>query len=544
MAVSETQVLLKLSDNKEEATPGKKEKVMVLGAGRSGVAAARLASYLGADVVLKDEKEGCLSAPLKEQLLSEGIALELGNVLKPLDFGAATKVIVSPGLPPEKWSGLTIPEFDSRVIGELEWAAALSPFPLFAVGGTNGKSTTSALAAHFLKACGLSVFLGGNFGTPLSEAVLSEHRRVSAGLPYEYDAGVVEISSFQAETMSPIRSWFDPVVHLFLNITPDHLDRHPSEEAYRRAKWQSFRGISPTHFTVFNADPESGLYPLRKTPGHPAFFFASRKGVSPEIPVEEAPVFLLSEDGKTGRISGFPGQNGESEIWDLDGFSLPGLGNRQNLAASLLGTLIFLKEQRKNGNPSLPVSQNSSPFPEKQLLLKSLSEFKGLPHRMEVVAEKKGICFINDSKATNVDATLMALKGFSAGNEVKKSESGELRSLILIMGGRDKGASYFPLAGFVKDLVRVLIVLGESKEAISKTLSSFCETISVSSMKMAVDVAISKGREGDTVLLSPGCSSYDMFHGYEERGNAFSMHVRESLGVYDGGTVDDSAKGF
>jgi len=534
MAVSEPQVPSNLFANQEEATPKEKEKVMVLGAGRSGVAAARLAVYLGGEVTLKDENSECLSPLLKEQLKVEGICLDLGNGLKPLDFGSATKVIVSPGLPPEKWSGLTIPEHDSRVIGELEWASALSPFPLFAVGGTNGKSTTSALAAHFLRACGLSVFLGGNFGTPLSEAVLSERLRISRGLPLEYDAGVVEISSFQAETMSPVRSWFDPVVHLFLNITPDHLDRHPSEEAYRRAKWQSFRGISPTHFTVFNADPESGLYPLRKTPGRPAFFFASRKGVSPEIPVEEAPVFLLSEDGNVGRISGFPGQNGGTEIWNLDGFSLPGLGNRQNLAASLLGTLIFLKEQRKIGNAP-PASQEGSPFPEKQLLLKSLSAFKGLPHRMEIVAEKNGICFINDSKATNVDATLMALKGFSYGNEGDKGDTGESRSLILIMGGRDKGASYFPLAVPVKELVRVLIVLGEAKELIARSLSSFCETISVSSMKMAVEVAISKGRAGDTVLLSPGCSSYDMFHGYEERGNAFSMLVRESLGVYGGG---------
>ena len=534
MAVSETRKLSNLSGNQEEAIPKEKEQVMVLGAGRSGVAAARLAVYLGGDVTLKDENRDCLSPLLKEQLSKEGIHLELGEVMKPCDFGNATKVIVSPGLPPEKWSGLTIPEHDRRVIGELEWASALSPFPLFAVGGTNGKSTTSALAAHFLRACGLSVFLGGNFGIPLSEAVLSERQRFSQGLPFEFDAGVIEISSFQAETMSPVRSWFDPVVHLFLNITPDHLDRHPSEEAYRRAKWQSFRGMSPSHFTVFNGDPESGIYPLRKTPGRPAFFFASRKGISPELPVEEAPVFLLSEDGKVGRISGFPGQNGGTELWHLDGFSLPGLGNRQNLAASLLGVLIFLKEQRKTEKLA-PDSPVGSPFPEKQVLLKSLSGFKGLPHRMEVVAEKNGICFINDSKATNVDATLMALRGFFQGNEEKRAESGESRSLILIMGGRDKGASYVPLAAPVRDLVRVLIVLGEAREMISRSLSSFCETISVSSMKMAVDVAISKGRAGDTVLLSPGCSSYDMFHGYEERGNAFSMLVREGLGVYSGG---------
>ena len=523
-----------ISVNQAEATPKEKEQVMVLGAGRSGISAARLAVYLGGDVTLKDENIDCLSPLLKEQLSKEGIHLDLGKVLKPLDFGTATKVIVSPGLPPEKWSGLAVPEYDSRVIGELEWSSALSPFPLLAVGGTNGKSTTSALAAHFLRACGLSVFLGGNFGTPLSEAVLSERRRLAEGLSPEYDAGVVEISSFQAETMSPVRSWFDPVVHLFLNITPDHLDRHPSEEAYRRAKWQSFRGISPTHFTVFNGDPDSGLYPLRKTPGRPAFFFASRKGVSPEIPVEEAPVFLLSEDGKTGKVSGFPGQNGETEIWPLDGFSLPGLGNRQNLAASLLGTLIFLNEQRKIGKLQTPAS-GETPFPEKTLLLKSLSGFRGLPHRMEVVAEKNGICFINDSKATNVDATLMALKGFSARSGSKGGDEADPRSLILIMGGRDKGASYFPLASPVKDLVRVLIVLGEARELIAKSLSAFCETIPVSSMKMAVDVAMSKGRDGDTVLLSPGCSSYDMFHGYEERGNAFSMLVREALGVYGGG---------
>ncbi len=533
MAVSETQNLSSLPGKQEEATPREKEKVLVLGAGRSGVAAARLAVYLGGDVTLKDESGDCLLPVLKEQLVGEGIQLDLGNVMKPLDFGAASKVIVSPGLPPEKWSGHPIPEHDSRVIGELEWASALSPFPLFAVGGTNGKSTTSALAAHFLRACGLSVFLGGNFGTPLSEAVLSERQRISQGLSPEYDAGVVEISSFQAETMSPIRSWFDPVVHLFLNITPDHLDRHPSEEAYRRAKWQSFRGISPSHFTVFNADPDSGLYPLRKTPGRPAFFFASRKGVSPEIPVEEAPVFILSEDGMTGRISGFPGQNGGSEVWEFEEFPLPGLGNRQNLAASLLGTLIFLKEQRKLHNVLTP-TQGDSPFPEKQLLLKSLASFKGLPHRMEIIAEKDGVCFINDSKATNVDATLMALKGFSSPIDGKKSDSSDARSLILIMGGRDKGASYLPLSAPVQELVRVLIVLGEAKDLIARSLSSFCETISVSSMKMAVEIAISKGREGDTVLLSPGCSSYDMFHGYEERGNAFAMHVREALGVYGG----------
>ncbi len=520
-------------DRSRGAVPGEKESVLVLGAGRSGVAAARLAASFGALVTLKDENEHCLSPGQVEELEREGIRLDLGEALRPMDFGGASKVIVSPGLPPEKWSGQKVPPEDRRVMGELEWAAALSSFPLLAVGGTNGKSTTSALSAHLLRACGLSVFLGGNYGVPLSEAVLSERLRSLKGLPGQYDAGVVEISSFQAETMSPIRSWFDPVVHLFLNITPDHLDRHPSEEAYRRAKWQSFRGLSPSHFTVFNGDPQSGLSPLRRTPGRPAFFFASREGVSPDLPAEEVPVLVLSEDGKTGTLSGFPEMKGNPEVWDLGSFSLPGLGNRQNLVASLLGVLLFQYEMRPKDPSASGLSGQDSIFPEKPFLLGALSSFNGLPHRMEVIAEKGDIRYINDSKATNVDATLMALRGFARGKGMSGKEI-RSRHLLLIMGGRDKGASYSPLVEPVLESVRVLIVLGEARDLISQALADSCEIVPVDSMRMAVEVAVRTARAGDTVLLSPGCSSYDMFHGYEERGNVYTMLVREALGLYQG----------
>lgn len=463
--------------------PGPGETVTVIGAGRSGVAAARLAHALGYRVRLLDE--GPVSGETRSELREVGIEVLENHPLSPLEVLSLPWVIVSPGIPPRKWAGQDAPLYLERVMGEMEWASRWTEVPLLAVGGTNGKSTTSALLAHLLEAAGERVFLGGNFGTPLSEMVLME-RKSGVSL---HSVGVVELSSFQAETMGD----FHPVVNLLLNITPDHLDRYPSLEAYRSAKWKAFESMAADSFAVVNRDPACGAFPVSAgVVARKVWFWASREpapagfqGLSMEAGGHRA--FL---DG----LEGVPPLN-----WNLSGFQLEGMGNRQNLAAALAGAALFLHQSgRKIDDFRLVLEQ-------------AVSTFRGLPHRMEVVGEWGGVRFVNDSKATNVDATRLALEGYS----------GRGPAIHLIMGGRDKGAPYAPLQEGIRMAVKSVVALGEAREKIRSELGEIVPFSLADSLEEAVSQAAARAISGDRVLLSPACSSYDMFHGYEERGRIF-----------------------
>ncbi|MCL4461517.1 MAG: UDP-N-acetylmuramoyl-L-alanine--D-glutamate ligase [Nitrospirae bacterium] len=463
------------------------EIITVIGAGRSGVAAARLSRNLGYRVRLMDE--GIASSEAIALSREEGIEVLEGHPLAAREILSLPFVIVSPGIPPRKWADREAPLYHERVVGEMEWASFWTSVPLIAVGGTNGKSTTSALLAHLLSAAGEQVFLGGNFGAPLSEMVLMERR---AGAPL-HSVAVVELSSFQAETMGDFR----PMVNLLLNITPDHLDRYASVENYRMAKWRAFLPMGAPDFSVLNRDPACGVFP---PPGalssRMAWFYGSR-GPCPD---EEGGLVL---DGETlcARLSGIEGLPFLS--WNLKGFSLEGMGNRQNLAAALLGAILYLHRAGKR------------PEDFTSVLEKAVTSFRGLPHRMEVVGEWQGIRFVNDSKATNVDATRLALEGYVGQEPV----------VHLILGGRDKGAPYAPLRAGISRAVKSIVALGEAREKIREELGDLVSLTLADSMEDAVELAAGQAVGGDRILLSPACSSYDMFHGYEERGRVFRSIV-------------------
>lgn len=465
----------------------------ILGAGRSGLAAARLARFLGYPVRLVDEG-GEISRDVLESLTHLGVSVDLDASITPGWVSELPFVIVSPGLPPMKWAGEPAPLFRHNVMGELEWAAMQTTLPMVAVGGTNGKSTTSALLSSLLEAAGERPFLGGNFGTPLSELILDGLETGKS----RYTAAVVEISSFQAETLGTL----NPRVNLLLNVTPDHLDRYPSFEAYRSAKWNAFKTQSSDSWAVLNGAPDSGIAPLPELPCRKAFFF-----LEPDDFPENSTGLVISRREEEARFFGLP--DSPEIVLSIRRFTLEGHGNLQNLGAALLGAGLFLHQ----GGISL--SGLEKPFEE------ALASFRGLPHRMEVVGEWEGIRFINDSKATNVDSTRLALRGFREG----------LPSLHLILGGRDKGASYEPLREGIIRSVKSIVVLGEARERIRKELGDLVLFQEAGSLEEAVEMALAGAVSGDRVLLSPACSSYDMFHGYEERGRTFKEIVGRIIDV-------------
>ncbi|OOH73272.1 UDP-N-acetylmuramoyl-L-alanine--D-glutamate ligase [Leptospirillum ferriphilum] len=476
-----------MTEKRERKLPPAGETITVIGAGRSGVAAARLARALGYRVRLLDE--GPVPPKEKKLLQEEGVEVQEGRAFDAREILSLPFVIVSPGVPPRKWAGQEAPLYIRNVMGEMEWASSWTAVPLVAVGGTNGKSTTSALLAHFLEAAGERVFLGGNFGTPLSDMVLSE-RRGSSPLP---TVAVVELSSFQAETMGIFR----PVVNLLLNITPDHLDRYLSVDHYRNAKWNAFQTMEKESFTVLNRDPACGVYPPFSPISSRLAWFYGSKGSCPD----RTGGLILEGDALSATLDGIEGLPPIS--WNLEKFPLEGMGNRQNLAASLLGAVLYLKATGKHPEQVTTVLEEAA------------ASFRGLPHRMEVVGEWKGIRFINDSKATNVDATRLALEGYA----------GHSPFVHLILGGRDKGAPYAPLREGIRTSVKSIAVLGEARDKIREELGSLVPLRMCESLEEAVDVAAGQASEGDRVLLSPACSSYDMFHGYEERGAVFRSIV-------------------
>jgi len=439
-------------------------RAVVLGFGRSGRAAARLLAVSGAEVTVSERRRLEELPPGDVYALSErGLRFETGghrrNTLLSADL-----IVVSPGIPPEVYQ-----EAEQRgipVIGELELAyqALKRKDNLVAVTGTNGKTTTTAMISDLLKLSGFKVFTGGNFGIPLSEYVLS-------GEPA--DRVVLEVSSFQLET---IRT-FKPRVGVILNLTPDHLERYRDLRAYARAKLRLLENLGPEEGAIL-PHPElpgaGGEILLREIPETRAdlLFFGSLPGLSVEV--REGDFVLRLEEGE--------------ENYSFAGFRLLGRHNRLNFAvAALAGRLC-----------------GAGP----EAVRKTLTACVGFPHRMEFLGSFGGVYFVNDSKATNVDATLKALEGLSP-------------PIVLIAGGLHKGASYRVLYEPIREKVRVLILMGASRFIMAEELSGATETLVVEGLAEALAMALKVARPGDTVLLSPAAASFDQFENYEERGEVF-----------------------
>jgi UDP-N-acetylmuramoylalanine--D-glutamate ligase len=445
----------------------KGKKVLVIGAARSGVAAARFLGARGAVVALNDRK------PLEEwtaearALKTEGVGLVAGELPMWL-MDQIELVVLSPGVPPKSIPARYMERAGAQVIGEVELAAQYLRGRLVAITGTNGKTTTTTLVGELLKGAGLTTQVGGNIGTPLVSLVESSR-----------DDGwtVAEVSSYQLETIRD----FHANVAAVLNLMPDHMDRYESLMDYAAAKHNIFRNQTAADVAVLNADDSVVSSWAEGLSAHVTTFSVRRE-------LEEG-LFLRGRDLVSRS------QGAERVLITRDEIRLRGLHNVENVLAALACGLAC------GADPDS--------------MRETVKNFRPVEHRLEFVAEVSGVEFYNDSKATNVDA---AVKAFEAFADVEGQ-------IVLILGGRGKRAPYAPLAPLAQAKARALVVLGEDADRIEAELKDAAPVVRATDMADAVRRAHEASRPGDVVLLAPACASFDMFQSYEHRGRVFKEAV-------------------
>ena len=439
--------------------------VVVIGLGRSGLAAARLLKKKGARVKVTEISNRSNEIGERARLLlDEGIEVETGRHSLSL-IDEAALVVVSPGVPQQAAPISYARKHGVPVIGELELAAYFCKAPLIAVGGTNGKSTTVTLLGEIFKRAGRSAFVAGNIGYPLCDFV----DELSPA-----DLAIVEVSSFQLETTRSFKPW----IAILLNITPDHLNRYNNSfDNYAKTELSFFKNQSADDYALLNDDDTL----VRVAPTKAKVIKFSRRN-------ELSEGIFVKDGWVCSRFDGI-----ENIILSCDEIKLHGVHNLENILAAVGAAIICGVSSEDIGNV--------------------LREFSGLPHRMEFVRNFAGVSFINDSKGTNVGAVLKSLESISS-------------PIILIAGGSAKGADFSLLRRSVKAKVRIAVLLGEAQEIMEKALIGTVQVKRADSLEEAVKLAHSLADKGDTVLLSPGCSSFDMFANFEERGEVFKKAVR------------------
>ncbi|MBU1568531.1 MAG: UDP-N-acetylmuramoyl-L-alanine--D-glutamate ligase [Proteobacteria bacterium] len=437
-------------------------KVAILGLGISGRAAAKYALQCGAEVRVSDIRtEQQFVAEEGAFLSATGVSWEAGG--HTYDFlQQADVVLVSPGVDLASPLIKSLQVAGVKLAGELAVAAGQLQLPVVAITGTNGKTTVTTLIGELLSASGKKVFVGGNIGIPLYEFLCHQEK---------YDMAVVEVSSFQLESAGN----FSADVGVLLNITPDHLDRHGSLEAYGRLKMQLFAHKKEEALAVINGDDSLCLELSKYLTGDVQTFGVAKTATA----VIDRDLIRLTLAEKT-------------EEYPLAATALANSVGLRNSAAAILAA------RRLGCTP--------------EQILQGLQKFRLLPHRIEFVAEVEGVGYYNDSKATNTGAVLGALEQFPG-------------NVILIAGGRDKGDDYRLLRKAVTERVRQLVVIGEAAVLLEEALADVVTTLPAQSMQEAVTIAAGSARPGDVVLLSPACASFDMFTSYGHRGNEFKKEV-------------------
>ncbi len=440
--------------------------VIVAGAGRSGLLAARLLAGEGARVTLRDDRpRSDVEASLREPIPA-GIDFLRGMPGEGEVRGSAL-LVVSPGVPRERLPLSALAALGVPVWGELELGFRRFQGKVAAITGTNGKSTVTTLVGGMATVAFPRVFVGGNLGTPFVAA---------AGAPCDW--GVVEVSSFQLESIERFR----PRVAALLNLTEDHRDRYASKEAYFEAKMAVFRNQGPSDTAVVNADDPEVSARLGSIRARLLPFSVSR--------VLKEGVFL------SGREMVFRSASGE-ERYPREVLKIPGLQNVGNaLAAIAIARSMEI------------------PMP---VVMAELARFPGLPHRVEFVRSVAGVSYYNDSKGTNVGAVLAALDGFP-------------EPVVLIAGGKDKGVDFRPLRAALGRKARAVVLLGEARDRMAKELAGAAPITVAGTLAQAVRAAAEAARTGDVVVFSPACSSFDMFRNFEERGDAYRKAVEELPG--------------
>lgn len=433
------------------------KKAIVVGLGTSGTSAARLLAAQGARVIATDGQSGPGVGAGLEKL---GIELVLGGHER-VDFGSAEIVVVSPGVP--DFEGLAqAKENGALVIGELELASRFLRAPIVAVGGTNGKSTTTTLLGDLLEAAGIRAFVGGNLGEPACNA------------PEQFpEVAVFEVSSFQMERVHSFR----PKVAILLNITEDHLDRYTSFGDYARAKGNCFERQRAGDVAIAPLDDPICVEQVRRGRGE---FRALGAGGAYQVIYDRGSALVREER--------------THEVFPLDEADLHGKHNHSNAAAAIAAAR------------ALGVSREA--------VLEGLRRFIPLRHRMTLAGRHRGVTFYDDSKATNVGAAVTALAGLTE------------EKAVAILGGRDKLGSYDSLVRILKEKARAVVTLGEAAERIELAIGGEVPIERARSMRDAVISAFQLAEPGDAVILSPACSSLDMFKNYSERGERFIEAVR------------------
>jgi len=452
----------------------KGRRAVVVGLGKSGIAAAKLLAREGAQVAIADGKS---EAQLGDTLLAlKDVASEtfLGGI-RAEAFAGRDLVVVSPGVP------LSLPIFQevkrrAEVVGEVELASRFIVEPIAGITGTNGKSTTTALTAHLLTTAGKRAFAGGNLGTPLSQRVLDGGA---------LDVSVCELSSFQLESIVLMRCHAATV----LNVTPDHLDRYASLETYAQAKERIFENQKPGDLAALNV-ADARVQKMSTRSGVELALF------DPRFPREAAPGTEASAPVPIALRTGPRMLEVFGQGYALHARTLRGAHNAENALAAILLARHFGANAKA--------------------IQRGLSSYPGLPHRLEPVLEQDGVEWLNDSKATNVDSVEKSLSAFEATGA----------KVILILGGRGKGAPYAPLRPLFADRVKALLTIGEDAKQIEAELGALAPLHPCGDLRTAVAKARTLARAGDVVLLSPACASYDQFKNFEDRGEQFKKLVR------------------
>jgi UDP-N-acetylmuramoylalanine--D-glutamate ligase len=459
------------------------KKILVLGFGRSGFSAVRLLTLLDAEVTVSDRRK---REELSEMidLLPEGIRIFTGDQSISL-LDEVEMVIVSPGISMMHPLICHAREQGLEVIGEIELAYRITkPFaiPWIAITGTNGKSTTTRLVDLMLRKSGYAVLTGGNIGNAITDEIYSSLRE---GSLEAINYIVVELSSFQLESISQ----FTPSIASILNITPDHLDRYRDMQEYISTKSLIYQKQDRSDSLILN-DDDPVVAGLGSKAGSHLYFFTKNdfRDSAPEASRKGRGAYL--KDGWiTIRIDAE-----ESGIIKADEIRIKGIHNLENaLAASLIASLCHVK-----------------PGAMKEILL----SFPGLEHRMEFVDEIKGVRFYNDSKGTNIGSVIKSLESFE-------------KDVILILGGRDKGGDFTALRDSIRRKVKGIVVIGEARDKIISHLGNCTDIHVEEGMAQAVEKAFRIAEPENTVLLSPGCASFDLFDDFEQRGRVFKDHVKK-----------------
>jgi UDP-N-acetylmuramoylalanine--D-glutamate ligase len=450
----------------------KGKKVLVVGLGKSGLAAALFLRQQGAQVTVSDMRSAAALAKEIPALLEHGIMVESGGHGL-LTFRRQDLIVVSPGVPLDTPELVQVKAFGLPVIGELELAAQYLKGKILAITGSNGKTTTTALTGEILAAARIPTLVGGNIGLPVVELIARST---------DESWSVLEVSSFQLESTE----LFHPQIAVILNITPDHLDRHGTFENYALAKERIFSAQTASDFLVLNADNHRAAAAATRSAAT-VYWFSLEEPVSPGAWVQDD--WVVFRAAGSGAIE---------PIVDLQSIPLKGAHNVENVLAAVCAA--WLAGARA------------------EMIAKAVRGFRAVEHRLEYVATDNGVEYYNDSKATNVDASAKAIAAFPG-------------CIHLILGGKDKNSNYADLSDLLRSRVKTVYTIGSAAAKIESQLRGVVPLSSCETLERAVAAARAVAHPGDVVLLSPACSSFDQFENYEHRGRVFKELVFEHVGA-------------